>query len=81
MVNVEVLKVVVEVDAAGTKVATKKGGMCCEYSCNVNMALAAKGDREARLPLMKMGNHSGFLLPSDILAECVNKCAETEGNK
>ena len=67
VVDVEVLKVIVEVDGAGAEVSTEEGGMCCEYCCHVNVTFAAEGDSKACLPLVEMGYHGSVKLERDIL--------------
>ena len=67
VVDVEVLEVVVEVDGAGAEVSAKEGGVRCEDSGHINMAFAAEGDGEARLPLVKMGDDGCVELARDVL--------------
>jgi hypothetical protein len=40
VVDIKVLEVIVEVNASGTKIATKKCGVCCEDSGDINMTLS-----------------------------------------
>jgi len=67
VIDVKILKIVVEVDGAGTQVTTKKGCMCSKDSGNVDMTFATKGDCKTSLPLVEVGNDSGGQLPRDIL--------------
>jgi len=67
VVDVEILKIVVEVDGAGTQVTTKKGCMCSKDSGNVDMTFTTKGDCKTSLPLVEVGNDSSGQLPRDIL--------------
>jgi hypothetical protein len=67
VVDVKILKIVVEVDGAGTQVTTKKGCMCSKDSSNVDMTFTTKGDCKTSLPLVEVGNDSGGQLPRDIL--------------
>ena len=67
VVNVEVLKVVVEVDASRAKVSAEQCGVSCEDGGNVDVTFSEKRNSETCLPFMEMGYDSGFELTSDIL--------------
>lgn len=54
VIDIEILKVVVEVDAASAEVATKEGGVGGEDGGDVDMALPAERDGETCLPLVKV---------------------------
>lgn len=54
MVDVEVLKIVVEINAASAQVSSEKGCVGCEDCCHIDVTLAAKRNRETRLPLVEM---------------------------
>ena len=56
MINIEVLKIVVEVDGACAEVSAEKGCVGGEDCGDVDMPLSAEGDCEASLPLMEMGD-------------------------
>jgi len=60
MVDVEVLQVVVKVHRASAEIAAEK---CCvggEDSCHVDVPFTAKRDSEPSLPLVEVGDNSGF---------------------
>lgn len=67
VVDVEILKVVVKVNATGAEIAAKKSGMCGEYSGDVDMAFPAERDGHADLPFVKMGNYGLGELPGYVL--------------
>jgi hypothetical protein len=67
VVDIEVLEVVVEVDGAGTEVSTKECGMRREYGRYVDMTFPTKGDSEACLPFMEVGDDSCVKLARHIL--------------
>lgn len=67
VVDIEILKVVVEVDGASTQVATKERGVGGEDSSDIDMTFAAEWDREAGLPLMEMSDNCRCCLTGDIL--------------
>lgn len=67
VVDIKVLEVVVEIDGASAKVSTQKGRVRCEDGCYVDVAFAAEGDGEARLPLVEMGDDGCVELARDIL--------------
>lgn len=58
VIDVEVLEVVVEIDAPGAKVAAQKGSVGCENSGHVHMTLAEQRDCKASLPFVEMGDNS-----------------------
>lgn len=67
VVDIEVLEVIVEIDAACAEVATEEGGVCGEYGCYVDVAFSTEGDSEAGLPFVEMSNDRGGQLVSDEL--------------
>ena len=67
MVDVEVLKVVVEVDATGAEIAAKKSRVRGEYSGDVDVTFPAERDGHANLPFVKMGDYGFGQLPRDVL--------------
>ena len=67
VVDVEVLKVVVEVDASRAKVSAEQCGVSCEDGGNVDVTFSKKRNSETCLPFMEMGYDSSFELTSDIL--------------
>ena len=67
VVNVEVLKVVVKVDATGAEIATKKCRVRGEYGGNIDVAFPAKRDGHTNLPFVKMGDYGLGKLPRDVL--------------
>lgn len=56
VVDVEVGQVVVEVNRSSAEVATEESGVGGEDGGNVNVTLAAEGDSETGLPLVKVGD-------------------------
>ena len=69
VIDVEVLKVVVEVDAASAQIATKKGGMGRENCCHIDVSFPAKRDGKASLLLVEMGNDGLLKVMSDKLSK------------
>lgn len=67
MVYIEVLEVVVEVDAARTEIAAEKCRVRREHCGNIDVTFPAEGDRKAGLPLVEVRDDSGMQLPRDIL--------------
>lgn len=67
VINVKVLKVVVEVDRAGTEVSTEKGRVRREDGRHINVALAAERDGETGLPLVEVGDDGGRSVVADKL--------------
>jgi hypothetical protein len=67
VVDIEVLEVVVEVDGAGTEVSAKEGGVRREYGRYVDMTFATKGDSEASLPFVEVGDDGCVELARHIL--------------
>lgn len=67
VVDIEVLEIVVEIDGARAEVTSEQGRVGGEDSSNVDMALAAQGDRETGLPLVEVRNDSLVLSPGNVL--------------
>lgn len=55
VINVEVLKIVVEVDTASAEITAEEGRMGREDSCDVDMALPAQGGSRGRLATRESG--------------------------
>ena len=60
-IAIEPLEVVVEINRAGTEVATQQGSMSCEDGRDIDSALLAQWKRNTSEPFVKVGNNS-FLL-------------------
>ena len=67
VVDVEVLKVVVKVNATSAEIAAKKSRVRGEYSGDIDMALPAERNGHANLPFVKMGDYGLGQLPRDVL--------------
>jgi hypothetical protein len=67
MIDIKVLQVVVEINAASTEVPTEKRRVRREYRGDVDMSLTAKGDGQPSLPLVEMCNDSRVELSRHIL--------------
>ena len=67
VIDIKVLEIVVEVDGASTEVSAKEGSMRREYGRYVYMTFATKGDSEASLPFVEVGNDSCVELTRHIL--------------
>ena len=67
MIDIKILEVVVEINAASTEVAAEEGCMRCKDSGDIDVTLATEGYSETRLPFMKMCNYSSIKLTSNIL--------------
>ena len=67
VIDVEILKVVVKVDATGAEIAAKKSRVCGKYSGDIDVAFPAERDGHADLPFVKMGDYGLGKLPGDIL--------------
>ena len=73
VIDVEVLEVVVKINATRAEVATQKGCMGCENSGDIDVTFPAEGDRHANLPFVKMSYHGLLQLSRDILHAVVNQ--------
>ena len=67
MINVEILKIVVEVDRAGTEITAEQGSMGGKHRCDIDVPLAQERDGETSLPLVEVGDHGLVELACDIL--------------
>ena len=56
MINVEVLEVVVEVDASGAQVTTEQGGVGCEDGGHVDVTFAEQGNCKTSLPFVEVSD-------------------------
>ena len=72
VIDVEVLKVVIEVDRAGAEVSAKKSGVGGEDGGYVYVALAAEGNGKACLPLVEVRDDCLVELAGNVLR--VEKC-------
>ena len=70
VIDVKVLEIVVEIDAAGTEISAEEGSMSRKHSGDVDVALPAERDGQTGLPFMEMGDDGRGRVTSDIL-ECV----------
>lgn len=77
VIDVEILQIVVEVDATGTKVPTEKGGVGCEDGGDVDVTFSEEGDGEACLPFVEVRYYGGVELTGDVLD--VKKPRSTHG--
>ena len=59
VVDVEILEVVVEIDAACAEVASQEGCVGGEDGAHVDVAFAAEGDCESGLPFVEMRDDGG----------------------
>ena len=55
VIDVEILEIVVKINAAGTEVATKERCVSGEDSSHVDMSFAQEGDCKTGLPFVEMG--------------------------
>ena len=67
VVDIKILEIVVKIDAARAEVAAKECGMGSEDGGDIDVAFAAKGDREACLPFVEVGDDGGGQLARDVL--------------
>ena len=67
VVDIKILEIVVKIDAARAEVAAKECGVCGEDGGDIDVAFAAKGDREACLPFVEVGDDGGGQLARDVL--------------
>lgn len=67
LVHIEVPEIVIKVYRAGAEVAAEQGGMGSKDGRDVDMTLAAKGDRDSGEPFVKVGNDGGLGLVVDKL--------------
>ena len=58
VVNIEILQVVVEVDASSTQISTEQGCVSSEDGGHVDVSLSAKRNSQTSLPFVEMGNDS-----------------------
>lgn len=61
-IDIEPLKVVVEIYRAGAQVATEKSGVCCEDGSNINLSPLGQWQRNTGKPFVEVGNDSLLLL-------------------
>ena len=71
VVDIKILEIVVKIDAARAEVAAKECRMCSEDGGDIDVAFAAKGDREACLPFVEVGDDRTLLLMTDELGKSV----------
>ena len=74
VVDIEVLKVVVKVDATGAEITAKKGRMCGEHSSDIDMAFPAERYGYANLPFVEMGDYGLGQLSGDVLHVSGDQC-------
>ena len=67
VIDVEVLKIVVEIDAASAEITTEESSMGGEHGRNVYVTLAQERDSETRLPLVEMRYDGRSELSRDVL--------------
>lgn len=77
-VNIEPLKVVVEVNRAGAEVSAEQRGMRCEDRRNVDAALLGQWDSDASQPFMEVCYDSFAVLARDKLAGLLEQHQLTE---
>jgi hypothetical protein len=68
VVNVKVGKVIVEVDASSTEIATEQGCVCCKNGGNINVAFSGEGNGESCLPFVEVGDYSCMSFVCNILS-------------
>ena len=59
VVDIKILEIVVKIDAARAEVAAKECGVCGEDGGDIDVAFAAKGNREACLPFVEVCDDGG----------------------
>jgi len=69
VVDVEVLKVVVEVNTARAKIAAQKCRVRGEYGGDIDVALPAERYGHPNLPFVEMSDYGLGKLPRDVLHE------------
>ena len=67
VINVEILQIVVEIDAASAEITTEESSMGGEHGRNVYVTLAQERDSETRLPLVEMRYDGRSELSRDVL--------------
>ena len=67
MVDVEVLKVVVKVDATRTEISTEEGSVSGEYGGDIDVAFPAERYGHTDLPFVEVGDYGLGQLPRDVL--------------
>lgn len=77
VIDVKILKIVVEIHASCAEIAAKKCGVCCEDGCDIDVTLSTEGNSEACLPFVEMGNDrrrelSGYILREIRLIDFMN---------
>ena len=70
VIDVEILKVVVEVDTTRAKIATQECRVRGEYGGDIDVALPAERYGHADLPFMEMSDHGLGELSRDVLNKC-----------
>lgn len=68
VIDIEVLEVVVEINAASAEIPSEKRCVGGKNGGHVNVPFSKKGNRETSLPLVEVGDHRGIGLGSDILS-------------
>jgi len=69
VIDIEVLKIIVEIYRTSTEIPAEKSGVGSEDGSDVDMTFTTEGDSEASLPLVKVGDDGCSSLASDILRE------------
>lgn len=73
VIDVEVLKVVVEVDTTRTKIAAQKCRVRGEYGGDIDVTLPAKRYGHANLPFMEMSDYGLGELSGDVLHKSIDQ--------
>ena len=67
VIDIEVLKIIVEIDRASAEVSAQECSMSCENSGDIDVPLPAERNGNASLPFVEVRNDRGMKLPREIL--------------
>ena len=69
VIDIEVLKIIVEIDRASAEVSAQECSMSCENSGDIDVPLPAERNGNASLPFVEVRNDRGVKLAREILKE------------
>lgn len=67
VIDIEVLKIIVEIDRASAEVSAQECSMSCENSGDIDVPLPAERNGNASLPFVEVRNDRGMKLAREIL--------------
>lgn len=77
VIDIEVLKIIVEVDGASAEVSAQECCMSCKDSGDIDVPLPAERNGDPGLPFVEVRNNCGMKLAREILKKGKNKKVST----